>query len=57
MERVREGNSSDQEQPSEDKDKDPAKEVGLRAGGIFEGIPLRLMESLQAQVLYLEVTS
>ncbi|XP_036197779.1 kinesin-like protein KIF18B isoform X1 [Myotis myotis] len=30
VERVRGGNSSDQEQPSEDKDKDPAKEVPIR---------------------------
>lgn len=55
MERIRERNSSDQEQPLEDKDKDPATEVGLRAGGIFEEIPFRLMASLQAQVLYPEV--
>lgn len=36
MERVVEGNSSDQEQPPEDKDEGPAQEVGLAAGGILE---------------------
>ncbi|XP_054565479.1 kinesin-like protein KIF18B [Eptesicus fuscus] len=33
VERVREGNSSDQEQPSEDKDKGPAEEVPVQVSG------------------------
>lgn len=34
------GNSSNREQPPEDKDEGPAKEVGLGAGGILEENPL-----------------
>lgn len=38
--RVTEGNSSDQPQSPEDKDEGPAEEVGLRAGGKVEAVPL-----------------
>lgn len=41
-----ERNSSDQEQPPEEKDEGPAPEVGVGAGGLLEEMPSQLTEAL-----------